>query len=409
MEHKSYAHGCINHKVPSVMAAGTRRRTFSEAHLNYPFQHLTSQVHYRRKNGLVLGRRCSLNAPGASAGLPSTSDLATDPSCMISSDNALQSIESDILPQPSCPMHDSSSTPHSNPFASAPSLNKTRPEGAPSACPVAQTPSATGEGSSPSTIAALNPLNYMPSDLSQARESLAQTFALPTVRETSTIPRGAQSTGPHAGAKDDANWVYPSPQQMYNALIRKGFNDTPADAVEAMVAVHNFLNEGAWAEILEWERRFGKGLARGWNLSKFGEDGSLTGAMIEPDQLSAKQLAEQPRLLRFMGRSNDMTPKARFGQFLGWVAPGWYAGPAPFDRHDWFIERRNAQGQPQQVRYVIDYYSAGVEESGEPIFFLDIRPALDGPTAAAERLIRWGRDVWWRASGGQVRQVAEVP
>jgi len=53
-------------------------------------------------------------------------------------------------------------------------------------------------------------------------------------------------------------WEYPSPQQFYNALMRKGWN-TPEEHAEAMVLLHNRLNEDAWAEILRWETRFGGG------------------------------------------------------------------------------------------------------------------------------------------------------
>lgn len=74
----------------------------------------------------------------------------------------------------------------------------------------------------------------------------------------------------------------------------------------------------------------------------------------------------------------------------------------PFDRHDWFVQRQTPNGS-KEVRYVIDYYSGPPEPTGEPVFYLDIRPALDSPTAAVERLMRWGGDVWWRASGGVVR------
>ena len=239
----------------------------------------------------------------------------------------------------------------------------------------------------------------MPSDLSQSRESSSQTIALPIDRQTSTIPRASDPNV--APVARESNWVYPSPQQMYNAMLRKGYTDTPADAVEAMVAVHNFLNEGAWAEIVEWERRFSKGLLHGWKQSRFGEEGSVTGAMIAPDASNAA--IDQPKLLRFMGRSDAMTPKAQIMQAAASVFPDYYGGPAPFDRHDWFVERRLPGGTTKEVRYVIDYYSAGVEPTGEPIFYLDIRPAIDGPTAAAERLIRWTRDVWWTASGGRAR------
>lgn len=67
------------------------------------------------------------------------------------------------------------------------------------------------------------------------------------------------------------------------------------------------------------------------------------------------------------------------------------------------MQRRTPTGS-KEVRYVIDYYSAPPEPNGEPVFYLDIRPALDTPTAAVERLMRWGGDVWWKASGGAVRE-----
>lgn len=42
--------------------------------------------------------------------------------------------------------------------------------------------------------------------------SLGQPFSLSTVREESTIPR----------AYSEKNWVYPSEQMFWNAMLRKG-------------------------------------------------------------------------------------------------------------------------------------------------------------------------------------------
>jgi cytochrome c heme-lyase len=164
----------------------------------------------------------------------------------------------------------------------------------------------------PSKYAKYNPLNYMFSDLSQDRAE-EQTVVLPTEREPSTIPRG---TG-------EGNWEYPSPQQMYNALLRKGYSDTDVTAVESMVSVHNFLNEGAWAEIVEWERRFGGGLQRGWEMCKRGEQGSMAGANL--DVGANEDVVSQPKLVRFMGRPKEMTPKAAMIQVMGWVYPSAFA------------------------------------------------------------------------------------
>jgi len=34
-------------------------------------------------------------------------------------------------------------------------------------------------------------------------------------------------------------------------------------------------------------------------------------------------------------------------------------------------------GPQTELRYVIDYYSAPPDEEGNPVFYLDVRPALD--------------------------------
>jgi len=271
------------------------------------------------------------------------------------------------------------------------------PPSSASACPYnppTDTP-ANPTGATPSYISKLNPLNYMPSNISNKREASEQTVHLPLDREVSTIPRGD-------GA---GTWEYPSPQQMYNAMLRKGYTDTPAEHVESMVAVHNFLNEGAWEEIKEWERRFSSGLSHGWDMCKKGEEGAARQAALEAFRNRRPGEAEpEPKLVRFMGRPQEPTPKARMLGFVAWLYPSQFADNPPFDRHDWYVQRHTASGQTKEVRYVIDYYSGPPEPTGEPVFYLDVRPAVDGPTAACERMMRWGGDVWWRASGGSVRE-----
>ncbi|KAK3679398.1 holocytochrome c synthase [Recurvomyces mirabilis] len=287
-------------------------------------------------------------------------------------------------PPPSCPMHNSSRKPTPPPAQLPPANDKE------SACPYkpgeSETPTA-----SPSYISKLNPLNYMPSNISNVKESTSQAVILPLEREASTIPRG-DGTG---------TWEYPSPQQMYNAMLRKGYTDTPAEHVESMVAVHNFLNEGAWEEIKGWEQRFGRGLSAGWDACRKGEEGAIMEAMR---RVRRGEVDAEPKLLRFMGRPNEPTPKARMLGFMAWLYPSQFPDNPPFDRHDWFVQRQHANGESREVRYVIDYYSGPPEPTGEPVFFLDVRPAVDGPTAACERMMRWGGDVWYKASGGSVRE-----
>ncbi len=178
---------------------------------------------------------------------------------------------------------------------------------APSSCPVPHDSRAETKDEPRSILSKMNPLNYMFHSISQERAP-NQNYALPVTRDESSIPKGS-GTG---------NWEYPSPQQMYNALLRKGYTDTDVTAVESMVAVHNFLNEGAWGEVVEWERRFGKGLYRGWEVSKRGEE-NATMALRRLEIQEGE--AEQPTLIRFQGRPKDMTPKAAVIQMLGRLYP----------------------------------------------------------------------------------------
>ena len=141
-----------------------------------------------------------------------------------------------------CPVkHDSSPAKYHDPpssTASASALTKCPIEHAPAPaqtlaqCPIDHT---SGGG------AVLDPRNQMPS-LSQA-PAPNQSVELPTSRTESSIPRD-----------DGVRWEYPSPQQFYNALVRKGW-ETPEEHVETMVQIHNFLNERAWLEILKWEKK----------------------------------------------------------------------------------------------------------------------------------------------------------
>jgi cytochrome c heme-lyase len=291
-----------------------------------------------------------------------------------------------MITKPECPMHNS--------------VKPAQPQTPAAECPYKprdQQPQST----EPSYVSKLNPLNYMPANISNKRESSHQSTTLPLEREPSTIPRG-DGTG---------NWEYPSPQQMYNAMLRKGYTDTPAEHVEAMVAVHNFLNEGAWEEIRDWERRFSHGIGQGWDYSKHGEEGAAQRAALDElrrsRSMQAKETSGEPKLLRFMGRPNEPTPKARMLGFMAWLYPSKFPDNPPFDRHDWYVQRQLPGGRTQEVRYVIDYYSGPPEPTGEPVFYLDVRPAVDSPKAACERLIRWSGDVWWRASGGSVREELE--
>ena len=172
---------------------------------------------------------------------------------------------------------------------------------------------------------ALNPLNNIPS-LAQAPAS-GQSIVLPLERTISSIPRAgvaagapsacpvasgsapskdATATVPAPAAKVD-QWEYPSPQQFYNALVRKGW-ETPEESVEMMVHIHNWLNEAAWQQVRHWEEKhYGCVVPQSCCiLTKF------TVYFYSGDRSS---------LARFEGRPKDLSPKARYHLFLGTILP----------------------------------------------------------------------------------------
>jgi cytochrome c heme-lyase len=134
----------------------------------------------------------------------------------------------------------SSSSPALEPPSSCPMHQK--PSAASSGCPIQHDPPAKSDPPAQCPIDhGQNPLNQMPT-LAQT-PSPNQSTALPLTRTESSIPRDPST-----------KWEYPSPQQFYNALVRKGW-ETPEEHVETMVEIHNFLNEEAWQEVLKWEKR----------------------------------------------------------------------------------------------------------------------------------------------------------
>ncbi|KAH9450659.1 hypothetical protein MJO28_009907 [Puccinia striiformis f. sp. tritici] len=188
--------------------------------------------------------------------------------------------------------------------------------------------------------------------------------------------------------KEKETWVYPSPQQFYNALVRKGW-ETPEEAIPVMVDIHNWMNEAVWNEVLRWESRY-----------FFNPSLSTTSTKFTP--------VHQPEisLVKFQGRPHDLSPKARFNILLSKIFPNLYNPIKPFDRHDWSIRREHLFSNDDHVenhhqhqgieksklnRYVIDYYNGGVDEHGNPVFHFDVRPAIDDFDSLVVRLKEWAR------------------
>lgn len=193
--------------------------------------------------------------------------------------------------------------------------------------------------------APVDPTNMMP-HMSQ-EPAADQELDLSKDRVESTIPQGANGKG---------NWVYPSPQMFYNALRRKGKADEGVEkSMESVVAIHNNMNELTWKKVLEWEA------------------------------MHCDECKEPAKLLRFMGRPEELSNKARAKFYLG-------LAPRPFDRHDWTVSRCG-----KEVRYIIDYYDVPENRAKDrlpqlheidavPSIQVDVRPALDSPTALVDRV-----------------------
>lgn len=140
------------------------------------------------------------------------------------------------------------------------------------------------------------------------------------------------------------NWIYPSQKMFFEAMQRKNF-DPKATDMSTIVPIHNAVNERAWKEIKLWEERFA------WSQRMNMQCGG-------------------PRLLSFAGDSKKLSLRARWNMLWGYTAP--------FDRHDWIVER--CPGEPG-VEYIIDFYEGKAEQGrqqGKMLnFYLDVRPKLN--------------------------------
>ena len=176
----------------------------------------------------------------------------------------------------------------------------------------------------PALDESVNPRNQMPEFPQSQAEG--QKATLSTRRVMSSIPK----TG-----TDNQKWEYPSPQQFFHALLRRN-KTAEEETMEAVVYVHNAVNEESWEQILEYE--------------------SLH-----------KEVCLEPSLQRFVGNSEKISPKAWLMQKV--------TGQELFDRHDWIVDRCGAKA----VRYIIDYYDTTNTSAADGKFNvrIDARPALD--------------------------------
>lgn len=118
-------------------------------------------------------------------------------------------------------------------------------------------------------------------EIFDSRRQPKQKITLDTKRDVSSIPKS--HFNPEHQPQGSSKWVYPSEQQYYNAMRRKGYNP-PEQDIPIVLKIHNLVNEKGWTQIKEWE--------------------SLSGN-------------PSPKLLKFQGRPKDISPKAFFLNLFG--------------------------------------------------------------------------------------------
>mmetsp|Transcript_11223 Transcript_11223/g.20742 ORF Transcript_11223/g.20742 Transcript_11223/m.20742 type:complete len:270 (+) Transcript_11223:65-874(+) len=188
----------------------------------------------------------------------------------------------------------------------------------------------------------IDPRNNMPR-VAEQKPWPGQSMPLSTTRQESVIPRSENKPEHQSNTASTSSWVYPSEQQFYNAMKRKGWKPREED-MKVVLSIHNHVNDRAWSEVMRFEEE------------------------LHPE-------CDCPKLARFMGRPKDLSPKANLRSWLGYAKP--------FDRHDWYVDRCG-----EEVRYVIDFYSGTAPPEGAShavSMFLDARPALDNWQAVVDR------------------------
>ena len=84
-----------------------------------------------------------------------------------------------------------------------------------------------------------------------------------------------------------------------------------------MVAVHNWLNEGAWADICAWEGKFSGGVLPYLGL----RDRQREREREHEPPADGHGAGMMPRLVRFQGRRRDVSPKVQLYGLLGRIMP----------------------------------------------------------------------------------------
>jgi len=207
-----------------------------------------------------------------------------------------------------------------------------------------------------------------------------------------------------------STWIYPSEQQVYNAMQRKGWNTIEEEAIPSFLQIHNSVNERGWKQIQQWEQP---------------PQQQHSPTATTHTNISTSTSTTELELSRFEGRPKELSPKAWFLSTFGFRKP-------PFDRHDWYIVHKTTTTPnvndrnpnppfgdnhnnnavvvvSEEKRYILDFYMTEEGTNNNrtmsmiPRVDIDVRPALDTPDAIRQRGTQFLRELF----PGIAREYAE--
>ncbi len=197
--------------------------------------------------------------------------------------------------------------------------------------------------------------------------------AEPKDKTSSPPPPPPPPLPPHQYNTDNPknHWVYPSEQQYYNAIRRKGHANVTEDLIPIMLQIHNSVNEQGWKQVCYWERIF------------LGHD-------------TVQETRNQLTLVQLVGRPTDKSVSVYLNQWL-------YPNHEWFDRHDWYVDRGLGGNNAKPRRYMLDFYEVLPPPHLQhrhpahgpppiPKMYLHVRPAMDTPQAVLDRCTMFFRD-----------------
>jgi len=154
--------------------------------------------------------------------------------------------------------------------------------------------------------------------------------------------------------------------------VRKGW-ETPEEHVQTVVDIRNFLNE-VRQDILKWEPPYVPSIfpllcrSNGINCQELGPVTWQVSRKTWP-ATTKSSFVDVRRMAITISLQVGPTRPSSISDIP--IAPN--STEPPFDRYDWIVHRLETG---EEVRYIIDCYSALSLPDGSPVFSLDVWPAF---------------------------------